>query len=203
MRQGPSLPRQADFLPSSYGFRPGLSAHHALETIRQTVTWRGKRWVLDADIRSCLESSSHCRSTHGGGVEEGGFGVWDQYSQAFSSSVADVDGLQLAALDTLQHGLAGNAERDGGFEHRQPAFGGFFDEPWRSWSLTRIRQGAPGVSCSPAMNPSLSQRWMVDGATPRISAAREIGTGSPSGVSVGRWWRGMFQEPRRPETIGR
>ena len=29
----------------------------------------------------------------------------------------------------------------------------------------RIRQGAPGVSCSPAMKPSLSQRWMVEGAT--------------------------------------
>ena len=25
---------EADFLPTSYGFRPGLSAHHALETIR-------------------------------------------------------------------------------------------------------------------------------------------------------------------------
>jgi RNA-directed DNA polymerase len=34
---------EADFLPTSYGFRPGLSAHHALETIRQTATWRGKQ----------------------------------------------------------------------------------------------------------------------------------------------------------------
>src|SRR5207247_7927279 len=92
------------------GFRPGLSAHHALETVRQTPTWRGKMWVLDADIRSCLESSPHCRSTHGGGVEQAGFGLWDQYSQAFSASVADVEGLQVAALDTLQHGLAGDAE---------------------------------------------------------------------------------------------
>jgi len=45
---------EADFLPTSYGFRPGRSAHHALETIRQTVTWRGKQWALDADIRSCI-----------------------------------------------------------------------------------------------------------------------------------------------------
>jgi retron-type reverse transcriptase len=101
---------EADFLPTSYGFRPGLSAHHALETIRQTVSWRGKQWALDADIRSCLEPSSHCLRVHGGGVEQAGFGVWDQYSQAFSASVADVEGLQLAALDTLQHGLAGDAE---------------------------------------------------------------------------------------------
>jgi group II intron reverse transcriptase/maturase len=46
---------EAGFLPSSYGFRPGRSAHHALETIRQTVTWRGRQWVLDADIRSCFD----------------------------------------------------------------------------------------------------------------------------------------------------
>jgi RNA-directed DNA polymerase len=50
---------EADFLPSSYGFRPGLSAHHALETVRQTVTWRGKQWVLDADIRSCFDEIDH------------------------------------------------------------------------------------------------------------------------------------------------
>ena len=50
---------EAGFLPTSYGFRPGLSAHHALETIRQTVTWRGKQWVLDADIRSCFDEIDH------------------------------------------------------------------------------------------------------------------------------------------------
>jgi hypothetical protein len=50
---------EADFLPSSYGFRLGRSAHHALETIRQTVTWRGKSWVLDADIGSCFDEIDH------------------------------------------------------------------------------------------------------------------------------------------------
>ncbi len=45
---------EADFLPTSYGFRPGLSAHHALEAVRTTVN-RGKVWALDADIRSCFD----------------------------------------------------------------------------------------------------------------------------------------------------
>ena len=36
--------------------------------------------------------------------------MWGQYSQAFSAAVTDVEGLQLAALDTLQHGLAGDSE---------------------------------------------------------------------------------------------
>jgi len=49
---------EADFLPTSYGFRPGRSAHHALETVRSTVNW-GKEWALDADIQSCFDEISH------------------------------------------------------------------------------------------------------------------------------------------------
>jgi RNA-directed DNA polymerase len=49
---------EADFLPVSYGFRPGLSAHHALETVRTTVN-RGWVWTLDADIQSCFDEIDH------------------------------------------------------------------------------------------------------------------------------------------------
>lgn len=49
---------EADFLPTSYGFRPRLSAHHALETVRTTVN-RGKVWALDADIQSCFDEIDH------------------------------------------------------------------------------------------------------------------------------------------------
>jgi RNA-directed DNA polymerase len=49
---------EADFLPVSYGFRPRLSAHHALETVRTTVN-RGRVWALDADIQSCFDEISH------------------------------------------------------------------------------------------------------------------------------------------------
>ncbi len=49
---------EADFLPTSYGFRPKLSAHHALETVRTTVN-RGRVWALDADIRSCFDEIDH------------------------------------------------------------------------------------------------------------------------------------------------
>jgi RNA-directed DNA polymerase len=49
---------EADFLPVSYGFRPRLSAHHALETVRMTVN-RGRVWALDADIQSCFDEISH------------------------------------------------------------------------------------------------------------------------------------------------
>jgi len=49
---------EADFLPTSYGFRPRLSAHHALETVRTTVNW-GKVWALDADIKACFDEIDH------------------------------------------------------------------------------------------------------------------------------------------------
>jgi RNA-directed DNA polymerase len=49
---------EADFLATSYGFRPGRSAHHALETVRTTVN-RGRVWGLDADIQRCFDEISH------------------------------------------------------------------------------------------------------------------------------------------------
>jgi RNA-directed DNA polymerase len=50
---------EADFSPVSFGFRPKRSAHDALEVIRQSAN-SGAHWVLDADIKSCLDVSSHC-----------------------------------------------------------------------------------------------------------------------------------------------
>jgi len=49
---------EADFLPSSYGFRPKRSAEKANEAIR-TESNRGANWVLDADVRDCFGSIDH------------------------------------------------------------------------------------------------------------------------------------------------
>jgi RNA-directed DNA polymerase len=46
---------EADFLPSSYGYRPKRSATEALECIR-TGYIRGGVWVLEADIRSYFDT---------------------------------------------------------------------------------------------------------------------------------------------------
>ncbi|HTT88046.1 MAG TPA: group II intron reverse transcriptase/maturase, partial [Acidimicrobiales bacterium] len=46
---------EADFLDCSFGFRPGRSAHQALEVIREEVN-RGRVWVVDADIASFFDS---------------------------------------------------------------------------------------------------------------------------------------------------
>jgi RNA-directed DNA polymerase len=49
---------EADFLPVSFGFRPKRSAHDALEVIRVEAS-RGRRWVLDADIKACFDNIDH------------------------------------------------------------------------------------------------------------------------------------------------
>lgn len=47
------------FLDLSYGFRPGRSAHHALETLRKTVNKKNVRYVVEADIKSYFDTVNH------------------------------------------------------------------------------------------------------------------------------------------------
>jgi RNA-directed DNA polymerase len=46
---------EADFHGCSYGFRPKRSAHQALDEIKREVM-RGRRWVIDADIRGFFDA---------------------------------------------------------------------------------------------------------------------------------------------------
>jgi RNA-directed DNA polymerase len=50
---------EQDFLPCSYGFRPGRSAHDALHDLRTALMTRGLRWVLDIDIRRYFDTIAH------------------------------------------------------------------------------------------------------------------------------------------------
>ena len=50
---------EADFLPCSYGFRPGRSAHDALAALRAGIAEQGHRWVIDADITEYFDSIEH------------------------------------------------------------------------------------------------------------------------------------------------
>lgn len=43
---------EEDFLPCSYGFRLGRSAHEALHDLRTAFMTQGLRWVLDVDYAS-------------------------------------------------------------------------------------------------------------------------------------------------------
>src|SRR5262249_60726308 len=47
---------EQDFLPCSYGFRPGRSAHQALQALRTGCMSHGLRWVIDLDIENYFGS---------------------------------------------------------------------------------------------------------------------------------------------------
>lgn len=49
---------EAKFEPNSYGFRPGRSAHDAMETIYIAINKKAK-YVLDADIAKCFDRIDH------------------------------------------------------------------------------------------------------------------------------------------------
>ncbi|MGH8831063.1 MAG: group II intron reverse transcriptase/maturase, partial [Polaromonas sp.] len=49
---------EADFLPVSFGYRPGRSTHDALEATRAEAN-RGADWVLEADVSDAFGSLDH------------------------------------------------------------------------------------------------------------------------------------------------
>jgi RNA-directed DNA polymerase len=49
---------EADFRPSSYGFRPKRSAHQACEQLRQAVN-RGAHWIVELDIEAFYDRIDH------------------------------------------------------------------------------------------------------------------------------------------------
>jgi RNA-directed DNA polymerase len=57
---------EADFYPVSYGFRPGKSAHGALEHLRIVLNTRGRterrapyQWAVEGDIKACFDHIDH------------------------------------------------------------------------------------------------------------------------------------------------
>jgi RNA-directed DNA polymerase len=50
---------EQDFLDCSFGFRPGRSAHQALEALRRQLMQLGGGWVLDVDLRRFFDTLGH------------------------------------------------------------------------------------------------------------------------------------------------
>ena len=108
---------EAHFWHVSYGFRPGRGCHGALEHIRMAMRPIAKaedgrrqrapyQWVIEGDIKGCLETSSQCTPVCGWLVEETRERVRRLNSQPLSAAETDVDRFEFAALYTLQHRLA-------------------------------------------------------------------------------------------------
>jgi RNA-directed DNA polymerase len=50
---------EQDFLDCSYGFRPGRSAHQALETLWRQTMAMGGGWIVEVDIRKFFDTLDH------------------------------------------------------------------------------------------------------------------------------------------------
>jgi group II intron reverse transcriptase/maturase len=50
---------EQDFLPCSFGFRPGRSAHQALQALSTGLMKQGLRWVIDVDIAKYYDTIDH------------------------------------------------------------------------------------------------------------------------------------------------
>src|SRR5271169_5367894 len=50
---------EQDFLPCSFGGRPGRGAHQALATLHEVIAGRKVEWVLEADLKNFFGSLSH------------------------------------------------------------------------------------------------------------------------------------------------
>jgi len=50
---------EQDFLPCSFGGRPGLGAHHALATLNEVIAGGKVGWVMEADLKNIFGSLDH------------------------------------------------------------------------------------------------------------------------------------------------
>lgn len=50
---------EQDFLDCSYGFRPGRSAHQALDAVWRQTMGTGGGWILDVDVRKFFDTIDH------------------------------------------------------------------------------------------------------------------------------------------------
>ena len=50
---------EEDFMPCSFGGRPGQGAHHALATLTEVIAGRKVSWVLEADLKNFFGSLNH------------------------------------------------------------------------------------------------------------------------------------------------
>jgi RNA-directed DNA polymerase len=50
---------EEDFIGFSYGFRPGKSAHDALDALTAGIVWKKVNWILDADVRGFFDNLDH------------------------------------------------------------------------------------------------------------------------------------------------
>ena len=117
---------EQDFLPCSFGGRPGRGAHHALATLNEVIAGRKVGWVLEADLKNFFGSST---------------------TTGFSSSYNTASG---TAPDQSDPALV-ESRGIGGKESRDPERDGGATRPARSPLQQSCRLRPPSLSRAVAM----------------------------------------------------
>ena len=95
-----------------------IDAMHTQHDTAQAILSRGADYVMT------VEHASHCSCCRSWRVKQSSLAVSGLDTEPFAASAGEVDGVEFAALDLVQHGLAGEAEAGGGLAEGQPAVGG-------------------------------------------------------------------------------
>src|SRR5437660_8168882 len=184
---------EEDFLGFSYGFRPKRSQHDALDALITGIHCTRVNYIFDADLRSFLNRVSYCPLVHEAHANSSLCRAITLMRSPFCRprmTWTASSSPRLTRCNTVwrETPRARIASRMG----RKPSATSALKRAFSS-SVRRMRQGAPGVICSPAMKPSLRRRWIVDGATPSAMAARLMVMSSPSAAPAFGTKHGIFQ----------
>jgi hypothetical protein len=114
----------------------------AAHTQRETAEYVGGKpgW----DFLMTVEHASHCSCCRSWRVKQSSLAVSGLDTEPFAASAGEVDGVELAALDLVQHGLAGDAEAGGGLAEGQPAVGGLGPDLVAELLVDADLPGCPG-----------------------------------------------------------
>jgi len=85
-----------------------IDAMHTQHDTAQVIPGRGADYVMT------VEHASHCSCCLSWRVKQSSLAASDLDTESFAASAGEVDGVEFAALDLVQHGLAGDAEVAGG-----------------------------------------------------------------------------------------
>src|SRR6266480_2174157 len=191
---------EADFLPCSYGFRPKRRAHDAVAEVR-FLTSRSFQWVVEGDIKACLNAWSHCSFADCHDQNSWSWGLGSSIRRPFMRPVrvrTARSSPRFTRCNMVWREMP--RARVAWWMATQPSGVSSVSMP-RNCSVSRMRQGAPGVTCSPATKPSLSQRSKVEGAICSWRAAWLTLSSSPSSWPAPGWWQGMCQWVRSEATL--
>ena len=148
---------EADFEDGAYGYRPRRSAVDAVKEVHRLVC-RGYTDVVDADLSKYLDRVSYCTQIHEAWLKRSGREQLSLRRRPFLRPRLTWMASMSPRL-TRCHTVCREtpSRRMVWYMVRYPS-GASSATRLRKSSVRRMRQGAPGVSCSPAMMPSLSQR---------------------------------------------